>query len=72
MSSLSLRRMIWHIRRNPIKPIGLKRDLEYEEFKKNVQESFSAIADELDSLKDYICEQQKQINKLQKIIEKGR
>lgn len=72
MSSWGLRRMIWGIRRNSVKPVGLKRDLEYEEFKKSVQEEFSAIADELDSLKDYICKQQQEINKLRKIIEKGR
>ena len=72
MTNWSLRRMVWHIRKNPIKPVGLKRDLEYEEFKESIQETFSLIADEFDSLKDYICKQQREINELRKIIEKGR
>lgn len=64
--------MKWNIRKNPIEPIGPKRDLERERFEKDVRESFLAIADEFDELKKYICEQQKQINELRRIIEKGR
>ena len=64
--------MKWHIRRNPIEPIGLKRDYEREKFEKDVRESFLAIADEFDELKKYICDQQIQINELRRIIEKGR
>ena len=72
MSMFNLRSMKWGIRKNKIEPIGLKRDLERERFEKDVRESFLAIADEFDELKKYICDQQKQINELRRIIETGR
>ena len=72
MSMFNLRSMKWGVRKNPIEPIGLKRDLERERFEKDVRDSFLAIADEFDELKKYVCDQQRQINELRRIIEKGR
>lgn len=47
-------------------------DIRYGKLDRRVSEGFSAFADELDSLKEIICSQQKQINELRKIVEMGR
>lgn len=69
-TSWSLRRMIWHVRRNPIRPIGRKIDRELLDFEEYTRENFSLLADELDALKDYICKQQVELNELRKLIER--
>lgn len=52
--------------------LAYDRDWQYDNLEKRVSEGFSAFADELDALKSYVCDQQKQINELRRIIEEGR